>query len=165
MKNYTKSDYAINKVRKGIVYRNADGSTLEITFEKIAAENPEFTQEDFKKLKELSDELYHEEFKSDDLEAHFVQPFFDENDERCKSELPSAEDEYFEQEERSEFEERLQNAIDTLLTPAQKRRLFLHCFRNMTVREIAKVEGSHFVSVHESIVSAKKKLKNFFINF
>ena len=99
------------------------------------------------------------------MEAHFVQPFFDENDELCKSELPSAEDEYFEQEERSEFEERLQNAIDTLLTPAQKRRLFLHCFRNMTVREIAKVEGSHFVSVHESIVSAKKKLKNFFINF
>lgn len=123
MKNYTKSDYAINKVRKGIVYRNADGSTLEITFEKIAVENPEFTQEDFKKLKELSDELYHEEFKSDDLEAHFVQSIFDENDERCKCALPSAEDEYFEQEERSEYEEKLQNAIDTLLTPTQKRRL------------------------------------------
>ena len=36
MKDYKKSDYALNKNRKGIVYRNADGSTLEITFEKIA---------------------------------------------------------------------------------------------------------------------------------
>ena len=31
MKDYKKSDYALNKNRKGIVYRNADGSTLEIT--------------------------------------------------------------------------------------------------------------------------------------
>ena len=38
MSNYKKSHYAINKVRKGIVYRNADGSILEITFEKLAAQ-------------------------------------------------------------------------------------------------------------------------------
>ena len=54
-------------------------------------ENPEFTKEDFEKLKELSDELYHEEFKADDLESHFVQSIFDENDERCKYTLLSGE--------------------------------------------------------------------------
>lgn len=165
MKDYKKSNYAINKIRKGIVYRNADGSTLEITFEKIAAENPEFTKEDFAKLKELSDELYHEEFKSDDLEAHFVRSIFDENDERCNCVLPSAEDEYLEQEERSEYEEKLQNAIDTLLTPVQKKRLYMNCFRGLTIREIAKIEGSHRASIHESIVSAKRKLRKYLINF
>ena len=36
MKEYRKSDYAINKNRRGIVYKNADGSILEITFEKVA---------------------------------------------------------------------------------------------------------------------------------
>ncbi len=38
MKDYRKSNYAINKVRKSIVYINTDGSILELTFEKIAAE-------------------------------------------------------------------------------------------------------------------------------
>ena len=165
MKDYNKSNYAINKIRKGIVYRNADGSTLEITFEKIAVENPEFTKEDFEKLKELSDELYHEEFKSDDLESHFVQSIFDENDERCKCTLPSAEDEYLEQVERSEYEKRLQNEIDRVLTSVQKRRLYMKCFRNMSVAEIAKIEGSHRASIHESIVSAKRKLRKYLINF
>ena len=165
MKDYKKSNYAINKVRKGIVYRNADGSTLEITFEKIAVENPEFTKEDFEKLKELSDELYHEEFKSDDLEAHFVQSIFDENDERCKCTLPSAEDEYLEQVERSEYEEKLQNAIDTLLTPVQKKRLYMNCFRGMSTREIAKIEGANQKSVSESIRAAKRKIKKILINF
>ena len=47
MNNYKKSNYAINKIRKGIVYRNADGSILEVTYEKIAAENPNFTAADF----------------------------------------------------------------------------------------------------------------------
>ena len=72
MNNYKKSNYAINKIRKGIIYRNADGSILEVTYEKIAAENPNFTATDFEKLKQLSDELYHEEEKSDNLQAHYV---------------------------------------------------------------------------------------------
>ena len=62
--NYNKSNYALNKNRKGIVYRNADGSTLEITFEKISATDPTFTKDDFEKLKSFSDEMYHEEAKA-----------------------------------------------------------------------------------------------------
>ena len=65
MNEYKKSNYAINKVRKWIVYRNANGSLLEVTFEKIAKDNPNFTVEDFEKLKRLSDELFHEEEKGD----------------------------------------------------------------------------------------------------
>lgn len=79
MSNYRKSFYALNKVSEGIVYRNADGSIVEITFEKIAAEDPTFTKEDFENLKKFSDELYHEEEKGDNLEAHYVKSIFDEN--------------------------------------------------------------------------------------
>lgn len=35
MNEYKKSNYALNKVRKKIVYINADGIVLEVTFEKI----------------------------------------------------------------------------------------------------------------------------------
>ena len=65
MKDYKKSDYALNKNRKGIVYRNADGSTLEITFEKIAEGKPQFAQEDFDKLKSFSVQIYLEQVRAD----------------------------------------------------------------------------------------------------
>lgn len=65
MSKYYNSDYAINKNKKGIVYRNNDGSILEITFEKISQRNPNFTQEDFDKLKAFSDQIYLEEQRAD----------------------------------------------------------------------------------------------------
>ena len=165
MNNYKKSNYAINKIRKGIVYRNADGSILEVTYEKIAAENPNFTAADFEKLKQLSDALYHEEEKSDNLQAHYVKASLDEfNSNICASTL-SIEDELILKESECLFVEKFQKAIDTMLTPVQKKRLYLNCFRKMSIREIAKIEGTHYTVVAESIRRAKKKLKNYFINF
>lgn len=159
MKDYRKSNYAINKLRKGIVYRNADGSILEITFEKIAANNPNFTKEDFEKLKELSDELYHEEEKSDNLQAHYVKVSLDEtsSDEWLAGE--NLEDEFFGQQDTEAYIKDFQSSIDMLLTPLQKKRLFMNCFKGMTVREIAKSEGVHYTVIAESIRAAKKKLK------
>lgn len=59
-KNYTKDHYAINKYRKGIVYRGVDGN-YEITMEGFLQENPNMTEADFDYWKALSDELYKEE--------------------------------------------------------------------------------------------------------
>ena len=59
-KNYTKEHYAINKYRKGIVYRGVDGN-YEITMEGFLQENPNMTEADFDYWKALSDELYKEE--------------------------------------------------------------------------------------------------------
>ena len=78
--NYNKSNYGLNKNRKGIVYRNADGSTLEITFEKISATDPTFTKEDFDKLKSFSDEMYHEEEKSNCLYGKYIKGSYDNFD-------------------------------------------------------------------------------------
>lgn len=46
MKNYRKSDYALNKYRKGIVYKFADG-IVEVTLEDYLRENPDKTETDF----------------------------------------------------------------------------------------------------------------------
>lgn len=162
MNEYKKSNYAINKVRKGIVYRNADGSILEVTFEKIAKDNPNFTVEDFEKLKRLSDELYHEEEKSDNLQAHYVKSSLNAYTTEKLPTSVSAEEHLILKENENSFVNKLLQAIDTQLTPIQKKRLYMHCFKKMTTREIAEIEGKAYSSVTESIREAKLKLKALF---
>lgn len=168
MNKYEKSLYAINKVRKGIVYRNADGSVLEVTFEKIAESNPSFTEDDFKKLKELSDNLFHDEEKADNLYDHYVKASLNDCAETKQPTSISAEEQLILKEaenSKNSYVQKLQQAIDAKLTPIQKKRLYLNCFRGMSFREIAKIEGSHYTTVAESIGAAKKKIKKFLINF
>lgn len=62
MKNYHKSDYALNKYRKGIVYKFADG-IVEVKLEDYLRENPDKTEADFQALKRLSDEWYLEQVR------------------------------------------------------------------------------------------------------
>jgi hypothetical protein len=50
MYKYQKSAYAVNKFSENIVYLFADGTSFEVSFEKIIAENPTKTFEDFKAL-------------------------------------------------------------------------------------------------------------------
>ncbi|SFG94105.1 hypothetical protein SAMN05660211_04457, partial [Enterocloster clostridioformis] len=60
MKNYTDSDYALNKYSEGIVYKFADG-IVEVTLADYLRDNPGKTEEDFARLKALSDEIYHQQ--------------------------------------------------------------------------------------------------------
>lgn len=161
MRNYKKSNYAINKVRKGIVYRNADGSILEVTFEKIAAENPEFTIEDFEKLKKLSDELYHDEEKADNLQAHYVKSLFDENNVIDTYYVPSCEDEVIKQDDITYLAARIEKALSSL-TQTQRRRVILAYIQGLSACEIARIEGIRQQSVSESLNAAKKKVQAFF---
>lgn len=50
MKNYRKSDYALNKFSEGIVYQFSD-RTLEISLEDFLRANPGKTEADFMTLK------------------------------------------------------------------------------------------------------------------
>lgn len=61
MRNYWTSDYAVNKGRGGLVYQFADGSEIEVSLADYLRDNPDKTQQDFQKLKALSDELYHKQ--------------------------------------------------------------------------------------------------------
>lgn len=163
-KNYKKSNYALNKHKEGIVYQNADGSTLEITFEKISATDPSFTREDFKKIKEFSDNFYHEEAKADNLQYYYVKGTYDNFEDSCWLQTECLEDELFKQADEKDFTDKINTAISTLLTETQKRRLLLHAFRGLTIREIAKREGSTQKSVWESINAAQTKIKKFLLN-
>ena len=161
--NYNKSNYALNKNRKGIVYRNADGSTLEITFEKISATDPSFTREDFQKIKDFSDSFYHEEAKADNLQSYYIKSGIEEGLNSDWLATDSLEDELFKRADEKEFTNKIYTAISTLLTETQKRRLLLHAFRGLTIREIAKREGSTQKSVWESINAAQAKIKKFLL--
>ena len=164
MRDYRKSNYAINKVRKGIVYRNADGSILELTFEKIAAENPEFTAEDFEKLKKLSDELYHDEEKSDNLQANYVKSLFDENDVIDTYAVPSCEDAMLNKYDSEYLTARIEKALSSL-TQTQRRRVIMAYIQGLSACEIARMEGIRQQSVSESLNAAKKKIQEFFKKF
>lgn len=52
----------------------------------------------------------------------------------------------------------LRIAIDSL-TNTQKRRIKMYYFEDLTLQEIAKIEGCSIKNVHKSIEQAKEKLK------
>ena len=161
--NYKKSNYGLNKHSEGIVYRNADGSTLEITYEKISATDPTFTKEDFKNIKDFSDNFYHEEAKADYNYHHCVKGSYDSFEDSHWLQTECLEDELFKRADEKEFTDKIHTAISTLLTETQKRRLLLHAFRGLSIREIAKREGSTQKSVWESINAAQAKIKKFLL--
>ncbi len=64
MKNYKNSDYAINKYSESIVYRTAN-QIIEISLADYLKANPDKTEQDFKELKALSDEIYLEQDRTE----------------------------------------------------------------------------------------------------
>lgn len=158
-KNFNKSNYGINKNKKGIVYQYADGSSLEITLEKISESDPAFTQQDFDKLKEFSDELYHEEAKADYNYHHCVKGSYDNIEDSVWLETESLENEIFNKINEKELFDKVYDVIYNKLTETQKRRMMLFAFKGLSTREIAVIEGTSQKSVWESINTAQNKIK------
>lgn len=161
MKDYKKSDYALNKNGKGIVYRNADGSTLEITFEKVAEGNPEFTYEDFKKLKQFSDQIYLEQVKADNAESYYVKTSLDVTKDSDWLATPTLEETAFKETAVLPDMETVRELAQRHLTEIQKRR-FLMYLEGVTMAKIAEIEGVRQNAIWESIMLSRKKLRNLF---
>lgn len=159
MKDYKKSDYALNKNRKGIVYRNADGSTLEITFEKIAEGKPQFTQEDFDKLKSFSDQIYLEQVRADAVYQKHVKGRYDEFEDSKWLKTKPLEDDLFQYWGEKELQTLFMKLMQKL-TPIQRRRFFMY-MKGISTVKIAEIEGCNQNAVWKSICQAKCKLKNF----
>ena len=163
MKNYHKSDYALNKYPKGIVYKFADG-IVEVTLEDYLRENPDKTEADFQALKRLSDEWYLEQVRSETAQGNKRVSLNDlEETEACATR--ALDDEYIESEEKK----RLMIAVDKLfregrMTQKQKRRFIQHYIYGLSLRQIAAAEAVHFTSVEESLKSVSDKLRRFFEN-
>ena len=161
MKNYTNSDYALNKYSSGIVYRFAD-HIYELTLQEYLTENPGKTADDFAELKALSDKIYLEQVR-------------DENAQTSKNVSASGLDEWLPDaglpldEEYIEWNDRriARQAVRELLeqgglTETQKRRFVLHIFKGLSSRQIAHLEKCSHVAVAKSIRLAKEKLKSIF---
>ena len=80
MRNFDKSDYALNKFSEGIVYKFSN-EIREITKEQYLRENPNKTEGDFLKLKEISDEIFLDEIRYETAQGRKLVPTEDlEND-------------------------------------------------------------------------------------
>ena len=139
-KDYRKSDYGINKYSEGIVYRYADGHSITITFEMIAAGNPTFTQDDFDKIKAFSDDFYHREAKAECNQSYYVKSSLDENINSDWLSTISLEVELFEKWDKHLYMAKAYEAINSILTPTQRKRLLLH-INGLTTRQIAEIES------------------------
>ena len=152
-----KSDYALNKKDpEAIVYIDAAGTLTRLTLADFSS------PEEFQQWKAWSDESYHQienagiALSKRTLSLHGLS-------EKATA-VQSPEDtlmEALEQQEREELRRLLMEGLDSCLTPAQHRRLWLSCVYGLTVRQISQTENASFQNVAKSIAAAKKKLKKF----
>lgn len=159
MKNYTDSFYAKNKYSPNIVYISDDGTSIEITVEIYLKENPTHTVEDFQRLKELSDEIYHQQVNDENLQTrkNFSMHLFEESIE-CA--LPSPEDIHILEEDKKAIWELLSYLLDTgKITYKQLRRFLLYALEDKKMSDIAREENVKAQSVSESI----RRLRRCFI--
>ena len=152
-----KSDYALNKKDpSAIVYIDAFGTLTRLT-------PADFSDpEEFRRWKAWSDESYHQienagiAFHKHTLSLHGLS--------ETAIAVQSPEDtliDALEQQEREKMRRMLIEGLDSCLTPAQRRRLWLYCVDGLTVRQIARAENIKHQSVVECLAAAKQKLQNF----
>lgn len=166
MKNFQKSDYALNKLNEGIVYPFADGSTETVTLARFLAENPNRTESDFLFYKKFSDSNYFTLDRSENAQTKKNTPF-DDLVETDLCYVPSPEELHFDEinmrEETESREQQLKTAKQALnkLTEVQRRRYLMYRIDELTTREIAEKEGVNQSKIVKSLAAAKKKIKKF----
>ena len=165
MRDYRKSDYAINKYSPNIVYRFHD-EIIEVSLEDYLKENPDKTEQDFAELKALSDEIYYEQDRAESAQTRKDISIHGLEEMDCCSTRPL-------EEELEELAAEAQNrrcarlALERLLsagvlTEVQKRRFRLHVFRDLSTRQIGRLEGTSHQAVAKSLNLAIEKMKKFF---
>jgi DNA-directed RNA polymerase specialized sigma subunit len=163
MKNYTDSDYALNKYSEGIVYRFADG-IVEVILADFLAENPGKTEVDFRALKELSDSIYLEQVQAENAQTKKNSPF-DELEETTPNHVPSPEESFIDEINAKETAKMrnqqiaLANFTLDKLTETQRRRYLLYHVEGLSTWEIAKREGVNQSKIMNSLTLADKKIK------
>ena len=161
MKNYSDSDYAVNKNAKGIVYRFVDGSSVVITIEDYLRENPEKNESDFNELKSLSDSDYLEQDRND-YRLTRKNVSFQVLVESAACSAMSSEEEVIDILDKAEDEkhqrEKACMVLDKL-TEKQRRRYLMYYVDRLTMRQIADIEGVNHSKIQKSLEAAKKKIQ------
>ena len=149
--------YVLNKKdRNALVYRDSMGTILRLTRDMFSSD------EEFEYWKKWSDEDYHNEEKERHAFADNTL-YIDGMSEEAATE-DSPEDLFFmslSSLERTELCSILMEKYNSCFTATQRRRVWLHLVDGKTLREIAALEGTTFLSIYESVKVAKNKiLKN-----
>lgn len=163
MKNYTDSDYALNKFSEGIVYKFAD-RIVEVTLEDYLSENPDRTEQDFRELKELSDAIYLDQVRAENSQTRKNIPIHGMEETRDLGGIP-IDEQYIEMLDKQYATEAIALLLESgLLTDVQERRFRLLIFGGLSKRKIALMEGVHKKSVDECIAAVLDKLKKISAN-
>lgn len=153
----SKSIYTLNKKDPdAIVYPSMDGGLIRLTRECFASE------EEFLYWKRISDKDYHKREKGEHIQAnHSIS--LESLPEKVAATHSSETEiiEHHEQQEREQIRQLLLAGLDNCLTATQRRRLWLHYVRGMTVRQIAQQEKISHPNIVKSILAGRKKLKKF----
>lgn len=154
-----KSDFALNKKDPdAIVCKSSTGIHIRLTRLDFAS------PEEFEKWKRWSDEDYHSMEKADHVYSNHTVSV----DKLVEVSITviSPEDELmevFSRQEREDLYRRLETGLETRLTPAQRRRLWMY-LEGTTETQIAETENVCQQSISECLQAAIKKLKKFFKN-
>ena len=146
--------YVLNKKdRNALVYRDSMGTISRLTRDMFSSD------EEFEYWKKWSDEDYHNEEKERHIFADntlYIEGISEE-----AATVDSPEDLFFSSLsslERTELCSILMDKYNSCLTATQKRRVWLHFVNGKTLREIAALEGTAFLSIYESVNAAKNKI-------
>ena len=166
MKNYTDSDYALNKINKeAIVYRFVT-EIVEVTPSDCLAENPDMTRADFRVLKRKSNADYRKRDRLDNAQTKRNTPF-DELDQTDLIYTPTPEEMLIgsinarEKAEERQRRLRIANQALDLLSDYQRRRYLMYHIDGLSEPQIAAIEGSTQQAVSKCLCLAKKKIELF----
>lgn len=150
---FNKSELRYNGNTDDIVYYSEPmDAIIRITREQFLADNPGLTEQDYQFYKDWSDANLLELCNHDRTEGRRHSPLSEGLAYReptlVAKQWPRVSDTMLD--------------LAVILTPTQYRRLMLHVLCGLTEREIAKAEGCKQQVVSRSILSAKKKLEQYF---
>ena len=164
MKNYRKSDYAVNKYAKGIVYRGQLG-TEEVSLQDFLDENPGLDEQDFSRLKRFSDAIYYKQDRDTHKQSR-LNVSVHGLEENAQLATPALEDDYIRGLDRQQALTAARLLLEgDNLTPNQRRRFVMYMLGGLSSRKIAEREGVTQRAVMKSLQSAKSKLKKCLIRW
>ena len=167
MKNYKRSNYAANKSSENIVYKSEVSDDVDITLEDFLASNSSLTEADYEYWKNWSDK----EYRGDELQMRRTSKkdvSIENLDEYYTPIKTTLEEEFEEKLYENLIKKALKSALkklysDKRFTERMRERFEKYYFYNMSTCQIAKEEMINSKTVAESINSAIKKLKKYFI--
>ena len=154
-------EWIANRDSDGIVYCFADGTTQTICLDDYLRVNPEYTAEDFYKIKELSDTLFLEQKQADHT---YAIKKTDTDFETVAAMLPAPEPEpsmavLYREQRRMAIRAAKTLLRSGKLSPTQKQRFIAYFFCGKSISEIARNEKTYRMKVWRGLRSITRLLQ------